>query len=182
MKHAMDKKFNLRKFLIILLVVITVGAVATTLFVLLKNSDDPDAIPEFAPQDTDNNAEAIEDDDDEEKLEASEGGGAVSMSYSKEVSISLSEKKASIIFWNPKRSTMDAVLQLIVISGEQEAVIAQSQLLPAGYKLEKMDLLDTAKLSAGKYSGKFNILYYNPETGERAVVNTNIPVDIQVKE
>jgi len=38
------------------------------------------------------------------------------------------------------------------------------------------------KLSVGGYEGKFVISYYNPETREKAMVNTEIPISITVQE
>ena len=72
-------------------------------------------------------------------------------------------------------------MQIVVTSGDKEVVIAQSDKLPPGYMLRTMKLLDTAKLSAGGYNGRFNVLFYDPDNGERAIVNTNIPITITVK-
>lgn len=178
MEKRKIKRRNL--IIILLLALITVGAVTTTVVVLLNRDTAPVLAPEYAPQDTDSNAQKIENDDNT-KLEAAEGGGAVSLTYSKEVTITLSDKKTSVVFQNPGKSAKDIVLQLIIESGGKEVVIAQSDLLPAGYMLNTMTLLDTAKLSAGGYNGKFNVLYYDPDSGERAIVNTNIPLTITVK-
>ena len=178
MEKRKMKKRNV--IIILLLALITVGAVMTTVIVLLNRDNTPVLAPEYAPQDTDDNAKPIENDDNT-KLEAAEGGGAVSLTYSKEVTITLSDKKANVVFQNPGKSTKDIVLQLIIESDGKEVVMAQSDLLPAGYMLNTMTLLDTAKLSAGGYNGKFNVLYYDPDSGERAIVNTNIPLTITVK-
>jgi len=178
MEKRKMKKRNV--IIILLLALITVGAVTTTVIVLLNRDNTPVLAPEYAPQDTDDNAKPIENDDNT-KLEAAEGGGAVSLTYSKEVTITLSDKKANVVFQNPGKSTKDIVLQLIIESDGKEVVMAQSDLLPAGYMLNTMTLLDTAKLSAGGYNGKFNVLYYDPDSGERAIVNTNIPLTITVK-
>lgn len=174
------KKMKKRNIIIILLLLlITIGAVTTTIILLTRDTT-PVLAPEYAPQDIDSNVQEIENDDNT-KLEAAEGGGAVSLTYSKEVTITLSDKKASVVFQNPGKSTKDIVLQLIIESDGKEVVIAQSDLLPAGYMLNTMTLLDTAKLSAGGYNGKFNVLYYDSDSGERAIVNTNIPLAITVK-
>lgn len=169
-----------RTTLIVILAVITAIAISITVWALFFRDTKTVLSPDYAPQITDENAEAMGDGDDS-KLTAPQGGGAVSLTYSKEVSISLKDKKANIMFQNPTKSTKDMVLQLIITSGDNETVIAQSNLLPAGYKLSEMKLLDTAKLSEGGYQGKFKILYYNQDNGEKAVVNTEIPVGITVK-
>ena len=114
--------------------------------------------------------------DSEEKMEVSKGGGAVSMVYQKEVHISLSDNKANLMFQNPSKSVNDIVLQLVIISEDgTETVIAQSGTLSPGYKIEQLDLIkDAAKLSVGDYTGRYNVLYYDPDSGEKAVLNGNI--------
>ena len=44
-------------------------------------------------------------------------------------------------------------------------------------------LPDTADmLSPGSYEGSFAVLYYDPDTGEKAMVDTEIPLTITVQE
>ena len=190
MSHTGEKSPSKRRIkrhlLIVLLLLITIGAVTTTVWMAVHHSKpapppvNATLTPEYAPQTVDPNADLIKDGDDT-KMSAAEGGGAVSLEYTKEVSIRLADKSVSLLYRNPSKSTKDAVLQLILISEETETVVAQSELLPAGYQSSKMDLMDTATLSAGRYEGKFNLLYYDPVTGERAIVNTNIPVTVDVE-
>lgn len=124
MQNANRENGNRGKILILLLLLITVIAVGVTIWALFFRDTAPALTPDYAPQQEETNAEPIGDEDDE-KLEAEEGGGAVSISYSNEAEISL---------------------------------------------------------SAGGYEGKFAVLYYDPDTGEKAVVNTEIPVTITVSE
>jgi hypothetical protein len=37
------------------------------------------------------------------------------------------------------------------------------------------------KLTKGGYDGKFVVLYYNQDTGEKAILKTEIPVTVTVK-
>lgn len=180
MQDADKKNGNRNKILILLLLVITVIAVGVTVWALFfRDTDAPELAPDYAPRQAEENAEPIGDEGDE-KLEAEEGGGAVSLSYSNEVSISLSEGTAALFFANPTRSTQDIVLQIVI----QDEVIVQSGLLKPGNQVKKLTLTDDAaeKLSEGGYDGKFAVLYYNPDTGEKAVVNTEIPVTVTVNE
>lgn len=184
-KESIRSSFNSgngkwQKIMIAALAVVTVVSVIVTISVVNSNKTHAMA-PEFAPIETDENAEALSD-SDAEKMDHEEGGGAVSLTYSNAVTVSLKEKDISILFQNPSKSTQDIVLQVLVTNGEEEIVIGQSEKLPAGYMLRNMELLDTVKLSEGGYNGRFNVLFYDPETGERAMVNTNIPVTITVKE
>lgn len=165
----MDRK----KIIITILLLITAAAIGVTVWAIWFRDTAPELAPEYAPPEIEENAESM--DDEQDKMDAAEGGGAVSMTYQKEVTISLADNTASMMFQNPSKSVNDMVLQLLVVSGEEETVIAQSGNLPPGYKLEKLDMLDgAAKLSPGTYTGKFNILYYDPDTGEKAIVNGSI--------
>ncbi len=133
--------------------------------------------PDYAPPKEEVNAETIPDDEGG-KLEQPEGGGSVSLTYSRDVSIKLGEKQAGLLFANPGKSNQNMVLQIVI----QETIVAQSGTLKPGNQLQKLDLLAGAdkQLTEGVYEGNFNVLYYDPETGERAIVNTEIPITITV--
>lgn len=86
------------KVLVLLLILVTVIAVGVTIWALLFRDTTSVLAPDYAPVEEDANAEDIEGEDDTEKMEADEGGGAVSMSYPKSVTISLSGQTASLMF------------------------------------------------------------------------------------
>lgn len=163
--------------LIPVLLVITAAAVCITVWALFFRDTGPTLTPDYAPQEEEQNAEPIPDDSGE-KLEDPEDGSSVSLTYSREVTISLSEKEASLLFANPGKSNQDMVLQ-IVVQGE---VIVQSGTLKPGNQVTALALMDgmDEKLSAGTYEGNFVVLYYDPATGEKAIVNTEIPITITV--
>lgn len=168
------------KILIILLIVITVVALSVTAWALFLRKDaGPALAPDYAPKETETHAEAIPGDTGE-KMEAPKGGGSVSLTYSNEVSIDLSDKAAKLIFANPGKSTQDMVLQIVI----QDTVIVQSGTLKPGNRVTSLDLLAGAEgmLAPGGYEGKFVVLYYDPVSGEKAIVNTEIPVKIDVAE
>ena len=135
--------------------------------------------PDYAPQQEEEMAETIPD-DTEEKLEKPQGGGSVSLTYAREVTVDLSEETASLYFANPGRSNQDIVLQIVI----QDTVVVQSGTLKPGNQVSALSLLSGAKdkLAEGVYNGNFNVLYYDPQTGEKAIVNTEIPITITVKE
>lgn len=170
-----DTKALKRKYRILFLGLLLLAAAAagTAVWALFFRDRPVELSPEHLPQSIDTYAEPSQE-DGEEKMEAPEGGGAVSMAYQREVSVSLGEKEVSLVFENPEKSVNEMVLQL-VLTGEEDLVIAQSQRLPPGYRIEKMDLLDVGEmLEEGEYEGKFHVLYYDPDTGEKAVVNGDI--------
>lgn len=172
-----ESKKSKPNVLIFVLLIITVVAICVTVWALFCRDSSPVLSPDYAPQEEEKNAETIPNDTGE-KMENPEGGGSVSLTYSRDVSIDLSDEKATLLFANPGKSNQDIVLQIVI----QDTVIVQSGTLKPGNQVTVLDLLDgtAKKLSAGSYEGNFNVLYYNPETGEKAIVNTEIPITITV--
>lgn len=165
--------------MVTILLLITLGAVSVTIWALFFREPTKILAPDYAPQDKEAYAETILDDSDN-KLDAPEGGGAVSLSYANQVAVELHSCNVSLFFANPSKSNQDIVLQIVI----QDQVIVQSGTLSPGYQLKNLELLQEAgkMLSPGGYEGKFVVLYYNRETGEKAIVNTEIPVQITVLE
>lgn len=164
---------------IAVMLLVTVAAVGITVWSLFFREPDIILTPDYAPQKVEQNQEPIQN-DNSEKMDVEKGGGAVSISYSDKVTVDLSDKTVFLNFGNPSKSTQDMVIQIVI----QDQIIVQSGRLTPGNKVTVLDLLNGAenKLLAGGYEGKFNVLYYNPETGEKAVVNTEIPISITVQE
>lgn len=177
----MNKMENKKKttFIMALLILITVVAASVTVWALFFRGANVALAPDYAPQEEEKNAVAIEN-DTKDKMEADEGGGAVSLSYSSNVSIILSNKTAALLFANPGKSTQDMVVQVVV----QDMVLVQSGRLTPGNQVITLDLLDGVEdmFSVGGYEGKFVVSYYDRETGEKAIVNTEIPITVSVVE
>lgn len=173
------KKSNRYIFAIIVLSAVLVISVFITIWALFLRDTKPALAPDYAPQQSETYAEKIEneDKDDNEKLPQQQGGGAVSLTYSKEVEISLSENKAKLMFANPSKSNQNMLLQIVI----QDEVILQSGLISPGYQVKSLELFDSVKLSEGNYEGKFVIYYYQKDIGEKAMLNTEIPLQISVK-
>ena len=175
-KHE-NQKQDKTKWLILLLLLITLLAVGVTVWALFFRDTGPALAPDYAPQEMEQHAETIPDDTGD-KMENPEGGGAVSLTYSNKVTIDLSDKAASLYFANPGKSNQDLVIQISI----QDTVIVQSGTLVPGQQVKLLDLLEGAEkqLSSGGYEGKFVVLYYDPDSGEKAMVNTEIPITINV--
>ena len=176
-----DKKLNKTTILIAIIAVITVAALCVTMWALfLREPDDSNKVilaPDYAPQNKEENAETIPD-DTSDKMENPEGGGAVSLTYSNEVTIDLSVKAAAIYFANPGKSNQDMVIQIAI----QDTIILQSGTLSPGHQVKLLNLLEGAEemLQPGGYEGKFIVLYYDQTSGEKSMVNTEIPITINV--
>ncbi|MBQ9121298.1 MAG: hypothetical protein IJY12_02915 [Clostridia bacterium] len=173
-KEKDDKRGWYVRITILLLIIIII-----LILLLLRqcSSDVPVLNPDFPPQETEPNAEPIPGSSGG-KLDHSEGGGAIRLTYSDKVYIDLSDKRVTLSFKNPEESTQDMLLQIVI----QDQIIAQSGRLLAGYQIKNLELLEDVDkmLSEGTYSGKFVITYYDPETNERAMINTEAPVTIHV--
>jgi hypothetical protein len=117
-------------------------------------------------------------DDDSEKVVSEGGGGSVSLAYSVDATLSLSTGQIDMCFENPNASNHDLVLELYVIDSSDDSrqtMIAQSGRVAAGSGLYTM-IFDagSAQLSAGEYNAKLKVLFYNPDTGERALVESEV--------
>lgn len=165
--------------LILLLLLVTSIATATAIWAWFFRGPDAVLAPDYAPTETESYAEAIPNDADE-KNEAEQGGGSVSLTYSNEVIIDLSDQTATLLFANPGRSSHDMLIQIVV----QDQVLVQSGLLKAGNQVKNLAVSpETAgRLKTGGYDGLFMIYYYDQSSGERAVVNTEIPIHITVRD
>ena len=179
MRGKYEKQEKKKTWLIIALIICIVICLGVTIWALFFRQIGPTLTPDYAPQQLEQNAKPIEDDDDT-KLDAPEGGGSVSLSYATTITIDLSEEKAFLMFANPGKSTQDMVVQVVV----QDTVLVQSGRLAPGNEVKTLDLLDDAvkMLSHGGYDGKFVILFYDTQSGEKAIVNTEIPISITVVE
>ena len=170
------KKKKLAKIEIILAVLIVI---CSGLFISSLLYQNKLVAPEFAPSEIDKIA--TEEKNDDKKMDKKEGGGAVSLSYSDNITIDINKKIVGLYFKNPSKSRENIMLQLILNKNNKEILLAQSDLLPAGYVIRKMDLKDNAILQAGKYKGILRVTYYNEETSVKQIVNTEIKVNIEVK-
>ena len=175
-----EKKGKKRWLLLLLLLLLFFATVVASVWALYFR----DGKDTLAPDDTtippqiETNAEPVPGDSSDEKLDAPEGGGAVSLTYSKAVDINLTDKKASLVFGNPARSNQDALVQLVI----QDTVILQSGSLTPGTRVTTLDLAKDAekKLTAGVYEGKFVVSFYDQPTGRWATLNAEIPVTVTV--
>ena len=167
------------KLLIALLSLITAAAVTVTVWTVFFRKDDTVLAPDYAPVEKEEHAEAIPGDTGE-KMESDKGGGSVSLSYTDDVTIDLSDRQVSLMFANPGKSNQDMLLQIVI----QDTVIVQSGTLSPGNRVTALDLLSGAekRLVPGGYEGKILVFYYSEETGEKAMVKTEIPISVTIQE
>lgn len=178
----MEIKINLNTLLKILLVVLL--AIILVLL-LLRSCGRPDSgtvlEPDYELVKPDPNASAIPGQDKPETPPASQGGGSMSLIYSDQVSVDLATGKVGLFYQNPSDSTHSIVVQIIIQRGEEQYLVAESGSIDRGFMLTELTMAKDMQLSQGVYEGVMKLLFFDPLTGERAVVDTNIPVEITVK-
>ena len=174
MPSAAAEKKNI---LIYILLLITVSAVAVTLWALFFRGTDGYLVPDYAPAAQEQNARPIPD-DHESGLDAQPGSGSVSLTYSNELSIDLSSGKMDLLFANPGRSNQDVVLQILI----QDKVIHQTGRITPGNQVTqlKLSVASLGMLREGGYEGSFCVYYYDRTSGEKAMVNTQMPIFVTV--
>lgn len=174
----MKKKSRSILIILLLLLFITLICVGITIWALFFRQHETILTPDYQPPELEENVEPV--DDDGTKLEAPAGGGAIRLEYSDQVTIDLSDKKASLSYTHPASSLQNIVLQIVI----KDEIIVQSGTILPGHRVTTLDLLKGAesKLQPGGYNGEFVILSYNPETGEKAMVNTRAKIFITVQQ
>ena len=168
-----------RKWLVPALSIGIVVCLGITAWALFFRKPNVVLTPDYAPVETEAHAETIPN-DLSEKAEAPAGGGSISIQYADQVTIDLSDKKALVDYANPGSSTQNIVLQIVV----QDQILAQSGTIAPGRQVKELDLLPGAEkmLQPGTYqNAKYVILSYHPETGEKAMVNTEAAITVTVQ-
>ena len=130
----------------------------------------------------DENAKPLEG-DDSEKADVGDGGGSLTLVFTLKAEVNLATGDIAITYENPNSSTHNIMLDLYIISGGQEYLIARSGLVEPGYSLTALQLAEDAPvISEGIYAGLFRIHSFDPLTGEQASVVPEVPdVEITVK-
>lgn len=175
------------KMIIVFLSLIAAASVFVTVWAVFFRDAGVQLTPDRVPQEAEKYATLIKNDTGEDsaagqgdEMSADQNSRAVNLTYGSNVSIILSNKTAALLFANPGESKMDMVVQVVI----QDDILVQSGRLSPGNQVTTLDLLDAAedKVSPGSYEGKMVVLYYDRKTGEKAIVNTEIPVTVSVVE
>ena len=135
--------------------------------------------PDYPPQGTEENQKPIEG-DNSDKIESPEGGGAINVTYRTNVKVDLSENKVTLLYANPNASNQNVAI-LIMIG---DLVVAKSDQITPGHGVDTLSLDRYAKerLMVGRYDGELVIRAYDPETGEKAMVDTKGAINVTVVE
>lgn len=172
----MDKKRSILIIALSVLIVVCVGVTAWALF--FRSGPDP-INPDYPPQGTDDNQRPIEG-DDSTKIDSPEGGGAINVTFGTSATASLGEKTVQLYYANPGASNQNVAI-LIVIG---EMVVAKSDLITPGNEVTQLTLEDYAAsmLQLGGYDAELVVRAYDPDSGEKAMVDTKGQITLTVIE
>ena len=162
------------KTYLILATVVALLAICVAVWALFFRAPEAPTDPEISPVADEHLTPT--DDGDDEKMPQAEGGGAVNITYSNQVTISLANATAAVQITNPTRSNQSMLIQLMI----QDVKVGQSGIIPPGNQLTVIPLNETVKLKPGNYDGMFHLLFFDTETNEQSSLETNIPVNITV--
>ena len=114
------------KTYLILATVVALLAICVAVWALIFRAPETPADPEISPVAYEHLTPT--DDGDDEKMPQAEGGGAVKITYSNEVTISLADATAAVQITNPTRSNQSMLIQLMI----QDVKVGQSGTIPPG--------------------------------------------------
>lgn len=177
MINTNGKEKNLKWLIIILSVGIVICTGVTIWAVFFRGGDD--ISPDYPPQGIESNQTPI-DGDDSGKLESPEGGGAINVTYGTAATVDLSEKTVTIYYANPNASNQNVSILIMV----NDLVVAKSDLITPGNQVSKLELQKEAasRLQVGGYNAELVVWAYDPESGEKAMVDTKGELTLTVTE
>lgn len=170
-----EKKAEKRRRRIIELLIILI-----LLLLLLRSCGSYERIsPDYPPQGTEEQQEPI-DNDNSTKMESEEGGGAINVTYSMDATADLSNEIVSLYYANPNASNQNVSILLMI----DDLVVAKSDLITPGHQVNQLSLTSQAKnkLMEGGYDATLVVRSYDPENGEKAMINTEGKINLTVVE
>ncbi len=170
---------NKNKWLVPVLCIGIVLCMAVTIWALFFREGSKPITPDYPPQGTEQNQKPLEGDEGE-KIESPSGGGAINVTYGTSVTVDLSDNKVTLLYANPQASNQNVAILIMI----DDLVVAKSEQITPGYGVDTLTLEEYAKerLAVGGYNGELVIRAYNPETGEKAMVDTKGEITITVVE
>ena len=177
MINTNGKEKNLKWLIIILSVGIVICTGVTIWAVFFRGGDD--ISPDYPPQGIESNQTPI-DGDDSGKLDSPNGGGAINVTYGTAATVDLSEKTVTIYYANPNASNQNVSILIMV----NDLVVAKSDLITPGNQVSKLELQKEAasRLQVGGYDAELVVRAYDPESGEKAMVDTKGELTLTVTE
>lgn len=175
-----EEKEKKRQLLIILLIIGMVICIGITVWALFFRDSTGTATPDYPPQGVEVNQNPIED-DNSGKLDSPAGGGAINVTYGTAATASLSEKKITFYYANPNASNQNVSVLITV----DNLLVAKSDLINPGNEVTSLELEEKAVelLETNKmYNAELTVRAYDPDSGEKAMVDTKGEITLTVTE
>ena len=114
-----------------------------------------------------------EDDDDKNRVN-------VSLKYAGYATLLSDEKLITLNFTNPSKSKKSLSLEIVANIDGEDVVLAKTDKLRPGYKIDSVKYTLDREISKGDYKGKFIVHFYNEQDKEE-IVNSEITINIYVR-
>lgn len=165
-----------RRRIITILIIIILLMLLLTQCALWKRYGNP-ITPDYPPQGMEANQKPI-DGDNTDKMDSEEGGGAINVTYGMDITADLSEKTVTLYYANPNASNQNVAVLVMV----DDLVVAKSDLIAPGHQVTELPLEAYAKemLMEGGYDAELVVRAYDPESGEKAMIDTKGEVTLTV--
>ncbi len=177
----MTKQTKNKILKIILLLLIAILVVLLLYRCVNKNEETTVLEPDYNKVEEDKNVTTIPNEEPVETPDVSEGGGSMNLVFSDQVTVDSDTGAVSLHYENPSDSSHSIIIQIIIERGESQYLVAESGAIHPGHMLEKLQMKEELQLSNGVYEGYFKLYFFDSATGERATVDTKIPVEITVQ-
>ena len=170
-------KIHRVKFIISALCLVAAGAIAVTVWAIWFR-EAPVLNPDYAAKETEKEAEKIEGSNPDGGEESELNGGKISVLYSTEITLDLSEGKAALLIGNLAKSKHNIVAEVVI----QDNVIIQSGAIMPGYRVTNLEMLEGAEkiLREGIYKGVIRLHLYDTQTNEKEMLSSEIEAEIRV--
>lgn len=169
---------KVERVLTIVLILAIVLAVIGYILSIKNNANS--FIPDYASGVIDVNAIKKEDSDQNKKNNEA-GSGKVNLQFSNTVLVEKSKKEAQLYFMNPSTSTKNVMLYLLIRQNNEELVLGNSDVVPPGYAIYKINLNNISGLKEGGYKGVLKTAFYDEKSNAKEIIDSEIEVSIEVK-
>ena len=104
----------------------------------------------------------------------------VSLQYAGYATLLADEKLITLNFTNPSKSKKSLSLEIVANINEEDVVLAESDIIRPGYKIDSVKYTLEKEIPKGDYKGKYIVHFYN-EQDEEEIVNSEIAIDVYIK-
>lgn len=117
----------------------------------------------------------VESEDDDGKSDVD-----VSLKYAGYVTLLSDENLITLNFTNPSKSKKSLDLEIVADIGGEDVVLAKTDRIYPGYKIDSVKYALDREISKGNYDGKFIVHFYNEQDKEE-IINSEIAINVYVK-